>query len=340
MAKRKKRVFQHIMADDSIKTIRQTFPKEWVIREYTPDYGIDLKVEIFDSVQGNDYEALGEFFFAQVKSVKSVETKIMQVRSRTNVAQYPLHYTGSEKVEIEVIKFSLDTDTIVTVHSMGAAIPVYLLYVILDTQQIFYVCLTDYIEKVLIPEDPSFRDRGEKVINIPISNEITSDESMTFPLRFSAIRMKFYAMFVKFNYQRKEINYSIEGMGNIGMGNIEIGRKIEKLNLFFYQIQYFLNDIMDNDIWRYIRNWGALQLCFNDLHSINEKISINIKMLADESERYSIFEHNPPLIIHDITTCWDRLVNLGDIYEEIVREKNLPTLFSKIMKEYDAESSV
>ncbi|WP_143565483.1 MULTISPECIES: DUF4365 domain-containing protein [unclassified Sporosarcina] len=335
MANRKKRVFQHIMADDSIKIIRQTFPREWIIREYTPDYGIDLKVEIFESVQGNNYEALGEFFFAQVKSVKSIETKVMQVRSRTNVAQYPLHYTGSEKVEIEVIKFSLDTDTIVTVHSMGAAIPVYLLYVVLDTQQIFYVCLTDYIEKVLIPEDPSFRDKGEKVINIPISNEITSDASTIFPLRFSAIRMKFYAMFVKFNYQRKEINYSIEGMKDM-----ENGRKIEKLNLFFYQIQYFLNDIMDNDIWRYIHNWGALQLCFNDLHSLNEKISINIKMLANESESDSIYEHNPPLILHDITACWDRLVNLEDMYEEIVREKNLPTLFSEIMKDYDAESSV
>src|SRR5690606_26839434 len=126
-------------------------------------------------------------------------------------------------------------DTIVTIQSMGAAVPVYLLYVILDTQKIYYVCLSDYIEKILIPEDPNFRDKQEKVINIPITNEITSDVTKTFPLRFGAIRMKFYDMFVIFNYQSKVIDYNIEEMINL-----EIESQATKLELFLYQIQYFI----------------------------------------------------------------------------------------------------
>src|SRR5690606_36750361 len=138
-----------------------------------------------------------------------------------------------------------------------------------------------------------------KVINIPVSNEITPDSSMTFPLRFGAIRMKFYAMFVKFNYQRKEIHYSIEEMLDL-----EIERQVEKLDLFLYQIQYFMNDIMANDIWRYVYNRGALQICSDDLNFLNNKISIHLRRLADKSEKHGIFEYNPPLISHDIITCW------------------------------------
>jgi len=249
------------MADDSIQIIKRTLPKEWVIREYTPDYGIDLKIEIFEVVNDIEFEALGEFILAQVKSVGNTVTHKIKVKNRGNVAQFPLTYTSGEEQEIEVLKFALDTDTIVTIQSMGAAVPVFLLYVTLDTNKIYYICLTDYIDKILIPEDPDFRNKKTKTLNIPISNEITPDPIKTFPLRFGAVRMKFYALFVKSNYQRTVINCNYDGIIDL-----EIEVAVEKLTIFLYQVLYFMDEIKSNDIWRYIDNWGGLKICFAKYH--------------------------------------------------------------------------
>ena len=47
MSHTKRRTFQHIMEDKSVLKLRNILPAEWVIREYKPDYGIDLTIEIF-----------------------------------------------------------------------------------------------------------------------------------------------------------------------------------------------------------------------------------------------------------------------------------------------------
>jgi len=319
------------MADDSIQIIKRTLPKEWVIREYTPDYGIDLKIEIFEVVNDIEFEALGEFILAQVKSVGNTVTHKIKVKNRGNVAQFPLTYTSGEEQEIEVLKFALDTDTIVTIQSMGAAVPVFLLYVTLDTNKIYYICLTDYIDKILIPEDPDFRNKKTKTLNIPISNEITPDPIKTFPLRFGAVRMKFYALFVKSNYQRTVINCNYDGIIDL-----EIEVAVEKLTIFLYQVLYFMDEIKSNDIWRYIDNWGGLKICYDTLNSLNVKITTHLDVLLSESpDKYKILEYNPPLITNEIKVFWDNLVNLGNLYEEIIREKNLPSKFSYIMQQYE-----
>jgi len=46
-ARRKRRSFQHIMEEESGQILRVSLPKEWVIHEYSPDYGIDGTVEMF-----------------------------------------------------------------------------------------------------------------------------------------------------------------------------------------------------------------------------------------------------------------------------------------------------
>ena len=273
MAHRKLRVNQHIMEDDSIQIIKRKLPKEWVIREYTPDYGIDLKIEIFEPVNDFQFEALGEFIFAQVKSVRRTETYKIKVKSRANIAQFPLTYTSDEETEIEVLKFALDTDTIVTIQSMGAAVPVYLLYVTLDTSKIYYICLTDYIDKILIPEDPDFRSKKTKTLNIPIDNEITTDPFTFFPLRFGAVRMKFYALFVKSSYQKKVLDYNFTEIINL-----EVEEIVEKMTVFLYQVLYFI-EIKSNDVWRYIDSWGGLKICHETLISLDDKITTYLDML-------------------------------------------------------------
>ena len=43
----KRRSENQIIGESGIDILRSLFPKEWVIREYTADYGIDLDVELF-----------------------------------------------------------------------------------------------------------------------------------------------------------------------------------------------------------------------------------------------------------------------------------------------------
>ena len=59
MTRKKPRVFQHIMEEDSYKIIRNLIPKEWVIRELNrPDYGIDLVVELSNIIDDDVSETL------------------------------------------------------------------------------------------------------------------------------------------------------------------------------------------------------------------------------------------------------------------------------------------
>ena len=74
--RRKRRVSQHVMEEASYLIIKKHIPKEWVIREFNkPDYGIDLVIELFEKIDEDISETLGEFIYVQVKSVQQLEIK-------------------------------------------------------------------------------------------------------------------------------------------------------------------------------------------------------------------------------------------------------------------------
>ena len=69
--KLKRRSFTQIMEEESISIIREALPKEWVMHQYSPDYGIDTVIELFDYLDAEKEvaETLGEVIFVQIKSV-------------------------------------------------------------------------------------------------------------------------------------------------------------------------------------------------------------------------------------------------------------------------------
>ncbi|MEC0270124.1 DUF4365 domain-containing protein [Paenibacillus anseongense] len=332
MAHRKRRPFQHIMADNSIKQIKEYLPDEWVIREYNPDYGIDLVVEIFDYVdpEREMCEALGEMFFAQVKSVRKSNISKINVHPRRNVEKGPLKEDRDETKEIEVIKFKLETDEILTINSMGAGVPVFLILVCLDTRRVFYVCLNDWIEKVLVPEDPNYLDKQTKIINIPVRNELTHDPLSHNMFRFFAKRMKFYSAFNKFTYQQNELIYFFENA-------VDRERDLEDYSDildYLYKTLHFITIIKRYDIWAAGNLWGILTIFQVELNELEKKIKNAFKIIISSLESEKIFEiperlfdfqWTPPLLITEIQRFWDKLVNIANTYEEICREWNLPT---------------
>ena len=75
MATKKRRVIQHEMEEESRALVRRILPKNWVVRDYVPDYGIDLAVEVFERSPDSTStapaaEAAGEWFFCTSKIYK------------------------------------------------------------------------------------------------------------------------------------------------------------------------------------------------------------------------------------------------------------------------------
>ena len=58
----------HIQSEKAIRTIKKLLPIDWIIREISPDYGIDIEIEIWKE------EPTGRVSYAQVKSIENFST--------------------------------------------------------------------------------------------------------------------------------------------------------------------------------------------------------------------------------------------------------------------------
>src|SRR5690606_20301004 len=109
---------------------------------------------------------------------------------------------------IDVVKFQLDTAELYTIERMSNAVPVLLFVVDVNKDQVYFLCLNDYIDKVLIPSDPNYYEKKTKTIYIPRKNLLTSNS--LFPLIWYAKRPKLYSLFNKIRYQVTEMEYMSE----------------------------------------------------------------------------------------------------------------------------------
>lgn len=352
MAHKKRRVFQHIMEDNSIDLLKQKLPAEWVLRKYNPDYGIDLSIELFQSIDGGNekFETLGEFLFAQVKSINKTEIDKIDVYSRMNVEKQELTKSPKgDKSTIEVIKFQIDTNELLTVQAVGNGIPVLLIVICLDKQKAYFVCLNDYIDKIIVHENPEFYNQKSITIYIPINNEILNDHDFLVPLRFYAKRPKLYAAFSKFVYQQHE-------MQNLLVVNPES----EEDNFYFppeslRTILHFISIIKRFDFWHDMSMWKIiaveyLEIC-NAETIINKRLK-GVKLAEKDFQGFTTWDLSEVkkleiekggqiddsfmdemielMIENTMNVTWGHLANLNNIFEEICREWCLPTYLSRL----------
>jgi hypothetical protein len=344
MAYTKRRVRQHVMEDRSIRIVRDLLPDHWVIREYRPDYGIDLLIELFDFVDADATVAttLGETLFVQVKSTEVVDVKPLRVYRRGNVEVGPLQEDRAESMVIDTVRLRLETSELLTVQAIGAAIPVLLFLVELSTRRIYFVCLNDLIEKVIIPRDPEYARKNSKVLHLPLRNRIESRNPVAVrPLEMYARRSKLYAAFQKFAYQRHELEYAFaayEGAQSDESRDAEAAALLNK-------VRHFLAVVLRYDFWERMPEWQPIGWSYeelkvlreitirpgaeNDLEAIRTYLLAEPSMWRDEQwvrsldlsgARYELFAH--------ARRIWERLENLSRMYEEIAREWFLPTSLS------------
>lgn len=349
MAYPKRRVRQHIMEDRSIQIVRDLLPDHWVIREYEPDYGIDLTIELFEVLKQEPDQAatLGETLFVQVKSTQVVDARRLRVHARQHVEKGPLVENPAESVEIDVAVLQLETSELLTVQAIGSAIPVLLFLVELSTRRIYFVCLNDLIEKVILPQDPSYAAKASKTIHIPLANCIRADHPVSIrPLETYARRAKLYAAFEKFAYQQHELDHALLAFTD-GLPDEMQGVAVTAvLDL----VRHFLSIILRYDFWIRIPEWQPIGNAHQELtalHGLLVARGVEHDLLALQS--YLVHEPSTnrseewvcsmrledarmQVLLH-VSDIWHRLANLSRMYEELGREWFLPTYLAPLLSD-------
>ena len=315
----KTRPMSHIKGEQGVKILKEIFPASWVVREYSPDYGIDLDVEIFEEHNGH-FRTTGEHIYFQVKATESPNFDTIKITPRFNVEKDYKYFSGEIKT-IKVIKFIIDTDLLFTVEKMGSAVPVILSVVDLTTKNAYFICLNDYIEKIIVPENSDYAKQETKIIYIPIENKINSQHGLN-AIAWYAKRPKLYALFNKINYQKREIIYCDQ---------FSLSKRLH----------HFLKIILRSDAWSASNYFGAMQ---SVKHKIDYYVSrgiteeaeqiINNKIQQGEDIDSEIWEASycTGLVsfrqaqeVQSLQHLWDNLCLMGDVFEDVAKEAFLPT---------------
>jgi hypothetical protein len=286
----KKRTEQQIAENQSFAIIGRLIPREWVIHDYAPDYGIDAIIEIFSRDPSNAAVcvSLGEVLFLQVKATRRATTAIRAVPNRYNVAKRPFTELGGS-TDLEVVAYSMDARLLETVQTMGPAQPVLLLLVSLEDETIYFLCLNDYVDKVLVPEHRDWLNQDTVTIHIPARNRILRQGEDFEPFEIYSQRAKLYAAVNVFSFQLHELERS---------PSIEM-------------IQHFLDGIMHYDVW-------TRRITFNAIHE-------SYRMLNELKSHIESRDCAEEIIVRNALLTWGVLANLGRMMEDIWRENYLPT---------------
>ncbi|MGF1522521.1 MAG: DUF4365 domain-containing protein [Leptolyngbyaceae cyanobacterium] len=321
----KQRSEQHLIDESAQKQLQKLKPYGWVLRDYRPDYGIDYILEAFQSVKdssGNKFETLGEHLFIQLKGKKTAKRTTRKLYNRYNIEKAILSEDKLDLVgEVQVISFSLEVSELVTIQRMGAALPVLLLLVELETEACYFICLNDYVEKILIPKfrNGDYASARTRTLHIPTQNIIRDSKTAERIFGWYAKRAKLFAAFQKMVYQYSELKYVTD--------------QLERLSL----AQHFAKILMRYDFWQY-KSWPIL--C--DYGNAIERFLVGHETVwsyFEPAEKGNLFRAEN-LLWNDekdveeirgfaekssIIRLWEGLSTLPSIYEETCREWFLPT---------------
>lgn len=294
--RRKRRSFQQMMEDSSGAHLRAALPRAWVVHGYAPDYGIDGTIEIFRYVGDDDTmaETLGEMFLFQLKSTKRCRSQTLQLHPRPNVEKGPYRRLDGRPISVEVFPLRIDTDELLTIEAMGSGLAVVVLLVCMQSGRVFFLNLTDYIDKVLTPERPDWRDRQAKIVHVPALNEVTPETPLIALLRFYGIRPKLMGAFAKIHFQWAELGY----------GRVEVTPEE-----WHAMASHFANALLRLDIWE-LEAWELLPRYRSTIESVSAYLK---RTPADQVDQAQLLD------------IWFRLDAIGRTWEDVTREWGLPT---------------
>lgn len=269
-------------------------------------YGIDLHVEVFEDASEGVSSTLGEFFFIQSKGTETLETGMIPIKG--------------EDYKLEVVKFDLETSELYTIEKMGAAVPTLLFVVDVLNEKIYYVCINDYIDKILNDEEPAYHKQKTKRIYIPISNCISTKKAARYLIRFSK-RAKLYAFFNIVSTFSNDYNYQIfNDYEDVTSFFKTIFRKLLPLDIFeetslFPQLKIF------RDGMTLFLEKGIL------VERGNQELPVAGSELFEVSGLSGSYKWNEALILVDLNAFFQSMNSLGAFYETEYRAALLPKGF-------------
>lgn len=316
----KRRPAAHTIGEQAVNILKNSIPQSWVLREYSPDYGIDCDIEFFAELEDGSQVTKGEHILAQIKGVKGIQIQRIRVWPRLNVELGSHEFRGRSDFtasEMEVIPFLLETPLLSLVEKMGSAVPVLLIVVDVTTKRSYFVCLNDYIEKILVPKVPNFEEQGTVTIHVPLRNEIGTELGLAAVEGYGK-RAKLYAFCNKVNYQHCRL---------MDLPECE----------FDSRVKYFLERIIRLDVWnemiladvrKEVEAYLSTGYTSYERTGI-EDCAINGKGPDAKQWESDVVEGRASLreIYHKqgLLLLWDKMVGVSQMLEDMVKEGYLPT---------------
>lgn len=312
----KRRPNSHIIGEDAVRILERLFPKEWVIREYTPDYGIDLNIELFEKIEEKCYITKGEHVFFQVKGKESLNRKSLRMNSEN----------GDDYFCMEVVSLSVDTELLSMVEKMGNAVPVLLVVVDTTKEEAYFVCLNDYIEKIIVRENPQYFSRKTITINIPIHNCV-NDSSGIKLIEWYGKRAKLYAFFNKINCQSRDLSYCLK-KDYIKLTE-QFVKELGRLDVWSAANYFPLLKNMKKEFDYFLKHKNtkigmeALESRIQSGKSVDEKI-------YEDDDFDSLLSFREINQLNSVKLLWENFCNIADIFETTERSYFLPNYISCI----------
>jgi hypothetical protein len=193
---------------------------------------------------------------------------------------------------------------------MGVGVPVLLVVADLATRRCYFVCLNDYIDKILVPRHDDFTAAAERTIHVPEANEIGDRGVGLTALRWYAKRAKLYSAFQRFVFQAGELEHATTAEELASMAT------------------YFATRIAEYDFWGNTEMWGVIahygaavkRFLATGVPGLTSRSAENAAdmNISDESVHAFLYEN-------DIRILWKSLALLARNYEDVCREWFLPT---------------
>lgn len=304
MSRAKQKNRQHAIDKAGQALLREQLPLHWELREYHPDYGLDYSLEVFSEPDADEVsETLGEHIFIQLKSKAAPTARPHQVYNRFNVEKRP--ETLEDKIaEVETVSVQLETPELVTVERMGVGVPVLLVVADIAEAQCYFVCLNDYIDKILVPRHDDYASTASRAVHVPVRNLLGDPVIGQTAFKWYAKRPKLYAAFQRFVYQFAELGYS--------------DSKVPKPEM----AQYFARRIARYDFWDSTEMWETLGAYGQSLRHFIDTGDSGLFAWPPGPHPPGYEDY---LRDHQIMGLWHGLSILPRQYEEICREWFLPT---------------
>lgn len=316
LVRTKRRNQQHLTDEAGVRLLHSCLPSHWVLRPYRPDYGLDFSLEIFKRVHDpaappETFETLGEHLFLQLKSTKTTKPRTIKLFSRHNVEKSDEELNKSDLVgKLEVVSQQLESSELSTIDRMGVGVPVLLVIADVRAQRCYFVCLNDYIDKILVPRFRREATLKSRSVVVPTANMLTPGGTSDRALRWYGKRPKLYAAFQRFVFQ----NHNLEC-------EEDAEAIIEMARHFAQRIAHY--DFWDDtEIWEVVSHHGKAVRHF--LES-GDATQLRLEPGITEYERGRGDGNGADVRALDILRLWKLLANLAGVYEDVCREWFLPT---------------